>query len=82
MQVLDAHDPITLDNALAIQVWNALANGMGGIDWSGLELQCALLGVQDIEALCHALLAIKTHASRPRDEEDRPAPPEAPPETL
>lgn len=38
-----------------------LANGMGGIDWAGLPLACAWLGVRDVDALLQRLLLIKTH---------------------
>lgn len=44
-----------------------LANGMGGIDWAGLPLACAVHGVTDIEALIHRLVVIKTHKP-PKDE--------------
>lgn len=58
--------PLSDSNALAIRIWNALCNGMGGLDWSGLPLQVELHGVQDVEALCDALLRIKLY--RPRDD--------------
>jgi hypothetical protein len=45
----------------AIKGWNLLANGSGGIDWAGLQLVVALLGVADVEAFVDALLVIKTH---------------------
>jgi hypothetical protein len=38
-----------------------LANGMGGIDWAGLPMACAWLGVRDVDALLQRLLLIKTH---------------------
>lgn len=38
-----------------------LANGMGGLDWAGLPLACAVHGVSDIEALVQRLIVIKTH---------------------
>jgi hypothetical protein len=53
---------------LAIRVFNALSNGMGGIDWSGLPLICALHGVRDVEGLMYRLLTIKTH--RKPDEQE------------
>lgn len=67
-------EPITLDNASAIEVWNALCTAMGGIDWSGLELQVLRHGIQDVEALMDALIVIKTH--RPNRDEgptDKPS---------
>lgn len=69
-------EPISDANAVAILVWNALANGMGGLDWAGLDIQVALHGIEDVEALCDALLVIKTR--RHRKDEDG-APPAAPP---
>ena len=38
-----------------------LANGMGGIDWAGLPLACAVHGVGDVEGLIHRLVVVKTH---------------------
>lgn len=38
-----------------------LFNGMGGIDWSGLPLVAAHLGVTDIEGLLDALEVLVTH---------------------
>lgn len=32
---------------------------MGGLDWGGLDIVCALLGVDDPEALIHRLAVIK-----------------------
>jgi hypothetical protein len=48
-------------------VWNYLHNGHGGIDWAGLPLIAAVLGVEDVEALIHRLLVIKTHKPPERD---------------
>lgn len=45
----------------AIKIYNALANGMGGLDWAGLPLMCGLHGVQDVESIVHRLITIKTH---------------------
>jgi len=42
-------------------VWSFLANGHGGIDWSGLETVVALLGITDVEDLLHRLKTIKLH---------------------
>ena len=50
-----AHD------ALALEAWALLGNGMGGIDWAGLPLVAALLGVSDVERLVHALRVLRTH---------------------
>jgi hypothetical protein len=41
-------------------VWNLLSNGHGGLDWAGLPLAVARLGITDIEALIDDLGAIKT----------------------
>lgn len=38
---------------------------MGGIDWAGFPLLCALLGVPDPDLMVERLHAIKTH--RPPD---------------
>lgn len=46
-----------------------LANGMGGIDWSGLEYVAAYLGITDLDMLTERLMAIKLHkpAASPAD---------------
>lgn len=42
-----------------------LANGMGGFDWSALDLAIALYEVQNVEELIDGLVAIKGwHAPR------------------
>lgn len=38
-----------------------MANGSGGIDWAGLALMVALFDVDDVDALVHRLLVIKSH---------------------
>lgn len=40
---------------------NLLSTGMGGWDWAGLPIVCAMLGIDDPEALIDQLLTIKTH---------------------
>ena len=45
----------------AIRAWNLLANGMGGLDWSGLPYACAHLGITDIDGLITRLQIIKGH---------------------
>lgn len=40
---------------MAARARNLLQNGMGGIDWSGLPLVCAYLGVTQIEPFIDAL---------------------------
>lgn len=50
---------------MAIVVFNALANGMGGVDWAGLELHVELFGIADVEGLVHRLHVIKGY--RPKD---------------
>jgi len=59
--VLGQLAPLSSANALAIRAWNLLSNGMGGIDWSGLGFVVELLGIEDVEALTDALLAIRLH---------------------
>mgnify|MGYP001220188524 FL=1 len=49
------------EDRLAFSVFNALANGMGGIDWSGLPMVCGWLGVEDMEGLMQRLTLIKAH---------------------
>lgn len=44
-----------------MQAYNLLSNGMGGLDWAGLEVVCAYLGITDVEPLIHALGVIKAH---------------------
>ena len=34
---------------------------MGSIDWSGLEVVAALLGVDDVDGLINDLMVIKSH---------------------
>lgn len=46
---------------VAHRVFAALANGMGGIDWTGLPLFVELYGVHDVEALIERLMVIKQH---------------------
>lgn len=38
-----------------------MANGMGGVDWSGLPLLCGWLGVQDPESLMQRLVMIRMY---------------------
>jgi len=49
------------DDVLAFHAHSMLANGMGGVDWTGLPLACAVFGVRDVEALIHRMLVIKMH---------------------
>lgn len=44
-----------------MRIYNALANGMGGLDWSALPLFVELHGIEDVDALIHRLLVIKLH---------------------
>jgi hypothetical protein len=46
---------------LAIEAWNLLSNGQGGIDWSGMPTVVAYLGIHDVEDLIHRLRVIKQH---------------------
>jgi len=46
---------------VAIRIHNALANGMGGLDWQALPLFAAMYDVQDVEDLIERLLVIKMH---------------------
>ncbi|MDT7836453.1 hypothetical protein [Aquabacterium sp. OR-4] len=42
---------------------------MGGIDWAGLPMVVAWLGVVDVDGLIHRLLVIKQHS--PPDAPDK-----------
>ena len=55
-----------MEDALAIQAYNMLADGNGAINWAGLPLIAAYLGIQHIEPLMHRLTLIKLH--RPPEE--------------
>lgn len=48
---------------VALEAWNHLATGMGGIDWQGLPIVVELLGIADAELdlLLHRLHVIKRH---------------------
>lgn len=59
---------MTADQAIALQAFTLLKNGMGGLDWAGLPYVVAHLGVQDVPALIEALHTIKTYS--PPKEED------------
>ena len=59
---------MTADQAIALQAFTLLKNGMGGLDWAGLPYVVAHLGVQDVPALIDALHTIKTY-SPPKDED-------------
>lgn len=51
------------EDDFAIAAFNLLSNGMGGIDWSGLEIVAVKLGIDDIEGLIDRLHIIRTHKS-------------------
>jgi hypothetical protein len=59
----EGEDPPTRTEAdeTAIRAWNYLADGTGCIDWAGLDIVVALLGITDIEGLLQSLLTIKLH---------------------
>lgn len=46
-----------------------LANGMGGLDWSGLAFAAEFFGVRDLEDLTERLLVIKLHRPQKPGEE-------------
>lgn len=46
---------------MAIEVWNALCDGNGGMDWGGLQLLVELYGIEDVEGLVMRLKVIKAH---------------------
>lgn len=45
----------------AFTVYRLLANGMGGLDWSGLPLLCGWLGITDVEGLMQRLALIRMY---------------------
>lgn len=49
---------------------NLLANGMGGIDWAGLPLVAAYLGITDAECFVEALETVVTHRPPRADGQD------------
>jgi len=49
---------------MAIKAWNLLANGSGSIDWAGVELVFAHLGVADDSRMIHLLGTIKNHSKK------------------
>ena len=51
-------DPL---DTVAIRCWNLLADGQGGLNWAGLELVAAWLGVDDLDGLLQRLQVIKLH---------------------
>lgn len=46
---------------LALQVFGRLNNGMGGLDWGGLEFSVFQLGITDIEGLLDRIDVIKSY---------------------
>lgn len=50
----------TLEDELAIRVFNAAQNGMGGIDWHGLEVMAEMFGIEDLDGLIERVLVIKS----------------------
>ena len=49
-----------------------LSNGTGGIDWAGLPIVAALLGVADLEAFTRHLITIKNYRPDKTDSAERP----------
>lgn len=56
---------------VAIAAYNMLSNGMGGIDWSGLDLAVERFEIEDVEGLIDRLVTIKNHQP-PEDLHDEP----------
>ena len=57
-------DPVPCPHAVqAFHAWNHLGNGMGGMDWQGLDAVTTLLQVADeqLELLLVRLLVIKAY---------------------
>lgn len=55
---------------MAIKAWNLLQNGMGGIDYAGLPIVCALLGIDDVALLMERLLVIRQHDPKKTRQDD------------
>ena len=53
---------------LALRAWRLLSNGMGGLDWAGLPIVAASLGIDDPQKLIDRLLVIRSY--RPDDNDD------------
>lgn len=51
-----------------MRVFSMLADRQGAVDWDGLELVAAWLGVQDLDGLLHRLSIIKLY-QRPNAEQ-------------
>lgn len=45
----------------AFLLYRLMANGMGGVDWSGLPFLCGWLGLQDVEAVMQRLVMIRMY---------------------
>jgi hypothetical protein len=63
----EAPPEATPGSSEAIRCWNFLNNGMGGIDWKGLELAVEFYGVKDVEGLIRRMLIVKGH-KKPGDD--------------
>lgn len=61
--VVEGGEPVALEPIYlaARRAHSMLANGMGGIDWAGLEVVAALLRVDDIERLVECMHVIRWH---------------------
>ena len=54
--------PPTLSWLLACRPWpGQIVSGMGGIDWAGLPIVAAHLGITDVEGLMHRLYVLRTY---------------------
>ena len=60
------HDTRPTSDRVREALFNLLAHS---IDWAGLPLACAWLGVRDVDGLLQRLLIIKTHDPK-RNQED------------
>jgi hypothetical protein len=50
---------------MALLIFNATNNGMGGIDWqAAVDLFAPMYGVEDIEGLVERMAVIKSHIPR------------------
>ena len=51
----------------AIQLWNVISNGHGGVDWAGFEFACASLGIEDFELMPTLLASLKNYQSEKKE---------------
>lgn len=58
------------EHTLVIQAWNMVSDGTGSVDWAGVPIVAAMLGIEDLETFIRRLMTIKHH--RPGESNDEP----------